>query len=341
MSGYMSATTLDLLAKGKEGRVASAGSGDREPIWFMPRNEELVLTFTALPTEGGKHGWFPFREASAKGVLIPGTWSTGEYAGTPRGELPWRMQEIPVEDIETVIVDNEPKLKYRRPFLEVLPGQLMNVVDDIIDARSQRFTDDNGRTKVDWMVLVNAVVWEWPDIKKKDGTSRAKPAKGELIALKMPKRVAQMIVERLAERMEEDPDLDPREYQWRVTLVGGQPNSIILKRASKLEAPLDITPHDLESFVVTRKERFEEHIKAAYADMASPQTAKPDFVDSPADESEEYHATDAVADKESKEFWELTTTAALRSRLKKAGVEIPSGSSRDKLIELAAANLSA
>lgn len=338
MNDYLSGITLDLLSQGKEARVASAGSGTRSPIWYLPRNNPITVSFLqdgigTTPTQ-----WFPFREARAAGLLLPGTWTTGEYAGTPRGAVPRGMTAIVVEDIESITVDGEPKIRYKQPLIEVAPGRVLNVVNDIIDARSQRFPQKDGRTSVEWQVLTNVVVWDWPDEKGKDGNVRPKPDKGAHIVLQMPRRAAQMIREKMADFIDMDDEFDLTAWKWKMTLVSGTPNQLIMKKseAEPLVEPLDVEPINLLDLVTERKERFEALVRAAYADMANP-AAAPDFVEA-RDSSEEEKEVDEVVENEERDLFDMMTTAALRSRLKKAGVAIPAGASREKLLDLAIAN---
>lgn len=324
---------LNLLQQGDSARV-NAPRGDRDPIWFVPRGDEITLQFLCGPDDFSNTGWYTYREAQASGILLPGTWGEGPYAGTPRGELPYGLREIPIEDIELVTVNGEQKYRYRRPYLEVSPGNLLNIVDDIIDARSQRFTDDNGRTKVEWMTLVNVIAWEWPDKTKKDGKAAAKPEVGAHIMLKFSKNQAALIVERLAEKVEEDPSLVITDWRWKVTIIGGKPNKLILKRGDRITEPLQYELYNIDSIIARRKERFEEHIKAAFADyLGVPKDSTDVFVEEPEPDM------DPIEETEYKELFDMMSTAALRTRLKKAEVTIPSGSSRDKLIELALEHL--
>jgi hypothetical protein len=332
---FTGSVPLNLLTQGDDARV-SAPRGERDPIWFVPRGDEITVSFVSAHDDFTGTGWYTYREAQASGILLPGSWADGPYAGTPRGELPYALREIPVEDIELVEVNGETKYRYRRPYLEVSPGNLMNVVDDIIDARSQRFTDDNGRTKVEWTTLVNVVVWDWPDKLKKDGKKAAKPEHGAHILLKLSKNQAALIVERLAEKIEEEASegkvLDIKAYKWKVTIIGGKPNKLVLKRGEKITEPLEFEAYDASAVMARRKERFEDHVRAAFGDYLGTTAPPPDFA---VDESTTEHEKDEVADAEATDLFSLLSTAAIRTRLKKAGVTIPAGSSREKLIELA------
>lgn len=332
---YTGSVPLNLL--GQENARVAPPRGDRDPIWFVPRGEELTIQFLCAPDDYTGTGWFSYREAQASGILLPGSWTTGPYAGTPRGELPYALREIPVEDLELIEVNGEMKYRYRRPYLEVSPGNLLNVTDDIIDARSQRFTDDNGRTKVESMVLVNVIAWAWPTTKRKDGKDAAKPDVGAHIMLKFSKNQAALIVERLAEKIEEDSNLDILAWKWHVTIIGGKPNKLILKRGERITEPLQYELYDIAEILGRRKERWEEHVKAAYGDYLGIPTSASES--EPVDDSDEAEG-DPIEESAQKDFFDLMSTAALRSRLKKAEVTIPAGSGRDKLIELALAHLS-
>lgn len=332
---FTGSAPLNLLTQGADARIDTP-KGDRDPIWFVPRGDEMTLQFITKIDDFSGTGWFTYREAQAGGILLPGSWADGPYAGTPRGELPYHLRNIPVEDIELVEVDGELKYRYRRPYLEVTPGNLMNVVDDIIDARSQRFTDDNGRTKVEWQTLVNVIVWEWPDRKKKDGSDAAKPEKGAHILLKLSKNQAALIVERFAEKLEEDPSLDILAWKWKVTIIGGKPNKLVLKRGEKITEPLEFEAYDSQAIISRKKDAFEDHVKAAFGDYLGTTMPPPDFA---VDASTEATEIDEVEAEEAGDLFGMISTPALRTRLKKAGVDIPAGSSRDALIALATEHL--
>lgn len=335
MTAAPGAVPLNLLLQGDSARV-STPRGERDPIWFVPRGDQMTLQFLCQPNDFSGTGWYAYREAQASGILLPGSWAEGPYAGTPRGELPYGIREIPVDDLELIEVNGEMKYRYRRPYLEVSPGNLMNVTDDIIDARSQRFPGDDGRTKVESMVLVNCIAWDWPDKTKKDGKAAAKPEVGAHIMLKFSKNQAALIIERLAEKVEEDPGLDILAWKWNVTIIGGKPNKLILKRGERITEPLQYELFDIGAIIARRKERWEEHVKSAFADYLGIAAPPPDFA---VDDSTE-PTGDPIEENAQKDFFDLMSTAALRARLKKAEVTIPAGSSRDKLIELALAHLS-
>ena len=254
---YTGAVPMSVLAD-QESRIKTPGTGERDPIWFTPRGHEMTLQFIADPHDTVR-GFVLFREAQVGQILLPGKWATGPWQGTPRADLPWHLRDVPMQDIEMV---DPTHWRYRRDFVEVTPGQLLSLTDDVLDARSQRFPGENGRVNVEWVGLTNVIVHAWPqDIKKKDGSDAAKPEIGSHILLKMSKRQTEMLVERLIEKSE-DMEIDPREWTWLVTFIGGTPNKLILKKGERITEPLEYEPYDILGMLGRKRQAFIEHISA-------------------------------------------------------------------------------
>jgi hypothetical protein len=338
---YKSSVPLDVLREGDDARVKSVMSGKRDPNFYMPRGVEITLQFLTHPSDTSGTGWFPYRVASVKSILVPGTWSTGPLAGTPRADLPWQVRDVVLEDAEVLEVNGA--MKYRlglRPKLEVMPGQVMDIQAEILDARSQNFFDaNNSRLRVEWQILTNVVVWDWPDIKKKDGSTATKPEVGQHIGLRLNKAQAENLAGALLVRVKEakkrGEDLDILQWKWTVEFAA-KSSAVTLSMDEKVTEPLDLELYDFNDQIVARMDLFEEHVQAAYADMNG---AAPDEA---ADEEVWGKGTkpDFMEDAESKDLYSMVSTSVLRKKLRDSGVAIPAGTSRAQLIEMAGEALS-
>lgn len=330
---YKSSIPLATIIKGADARVASTTSRPRTPNFFIPKDHTFTVQFLADPRDASATGWFPYRVASVKSILLPGVWNAGPLAGTPRADLPWSLRDVVVEDTEPMIVNGEEMYRFISPMMEVAPGLVKNVLREVLDGRTQNFAErDGGRTRVEWQVLTNVIVWEWPDLKKKDGSAMTRPDVGQHIGLRMSQSQSKSLVNRLIEKIdeakEEGIDLNVLDYRWKVNFTSGSGSQLTLTRGKKITEPLEVEPYDFGAQIVDRMEAFEEHVKAAYADMNGPSP------DEATDEAEA-QASDPVAESEEEDLFSMITTSALRKRFKDADIAIPPGTSRSELIELA------
>ncbi len=336
---YRSSIPLDVLRLGADARVPSSTSKSRNPNFYLPKGNEIVLQFLSQPTDSTGTGWFTYRVAQVKSILVPGVWSGGEFAGTARAQLPWQLQDVVMDDTEPVMVNGRQLYRFTYPQMEVAPGVMKDILKEVLDGRSQSFSEKRGgRTQVETQVLTNVVVWEWPDLKKKDGSPATKPEVGAHIGLRLTKKQADMLtlalITKVKEAAAEDRELDVLDYRWSVEFTAGQSPQLTLIKRSRITEPLDIELYDFESQVLDRMDAFEEHVKAAYADLNGP---GPDETEA---DQPEWSKPDPAEQAEAVDLFSMLATSVLRQRLKAAGVTIPPGTSRGDLLVMAAEHLS-